>query len=72
MHNGPLWVKRRNARCEHIESALLLKADSSRTSLEVRFVPNPDIDLSLDRLVGRGQQRGRYAEAEDIGRFQVD
>src|SRR5664279_5892936 len=36
------WVKRRNTRCEHIESALPPIADSSRTLLEVRFVPCVD------------------------------
>ena len=41
---GPyIWVKRRNTRSEHIWSALPLKADSSRTLLEVRFAPTAEV-----------------------------
>jgi hypothetical protein len=49
----PRWVKRRNTRCEHIESALPLKADSSRTSPEVRFVPATDITQLPSRAVNQ-------------------
>src|SRR5712671_2973867 len=37
------WVKTGKAPCEHMISALPPKADSSRTSLHVRFVPIDDV-----------------------------
>jgi len=43
----PLRVKRRNTRCEHIESVLALRADSSRTSLAVRSVPISEVNLVI-------------------------
>jgi len=54
--DGPLprRVKRRNTRCEQMFSALSLKADSSRTSREVRKVPQADISSILTvRTLGR-------------------
>src|SRR6266436_3932565 len=39
------WVKRRNTHPEQMFSALHPKADSSRTSRHVRFVPTSDISL---------------------------
>ena len=45
---GPYrWVKRRNARCEQMFSALLPKADSRQTSLVVRFVPGTDTGMAV-------------------------
>jgi hypothetical protein len=40
----PRRVKKRNTCCE---SALPLSADSSRTALEVRFVPNPEVEDAI-------------------------
>ena len=38
-----------------------------------RFVPNPDVSQRLfDHLVGAGEERGCYGEAERLGGFEVD
>ena len=51
-------VKRRNTRSEHIFSGLPPRADSSRTSLEVRLVPNSEVALPL-----KAARRGEVLES---------
>ena len=52
-------------------------ATELRTSLEVRFVPDPDSCTAaniclFDHLVGAGDQRQRDGEAERLCGFEVD
>jgi hypothetical protein len=50
----PLWVKTGKAQCEHMTSALPLKADIRRAAWDVRFVPTGDIWFGMKGLANCG------------------
>src|SRR5450631_858291 len=60
------------SRPRNLTSALSPKADSSPTSLVVRFVPNAEVAGLFDNLVGAGEQRWRNGEAECFGGPEID
>jgi hypothetical protein len=67
----------RTRRPRNATSAIPPKADSSRTSPEVRFVPTRDSCTAayrtlFDHLVGLGEQRGRHGEAEAVSSLHID
>jgi hypothetical protein len=58
-------------------SALPPKADMVQHGCDVRFVPKADSCTSakrslFDHLVGEGEQRGRYGEAERLRSLEIN
>jgi hypothetical protein len=53
----PLWVKTGKAPCEHMFSALPLRADIAQRSRHVRFVPTSDSCTAANTVVIRSPRR---------------
>src|SRR5260370_40852111 len=58
-----LWVKTGKARCEHMFSALPLKADVAQRGRHVRFVPMNETARAVGRYgVGRGRANNGWSD----------
>jgi hypothetical protein len=74
---GPVWVKMRRTRIEHMLSPYHPIATGERTSRIGSFVPGTDIcsaaNYSLfDHLVGAEQDRSRYVETQRLRGLEID
>ena len=66
------WVKTGKAQCEHMTSALPLIADIAQRGRHVRFVPNSDVNPSVDYRIGASNQGRWYFETERLRGLEVD